>query len=462
MTARTSAFATPFHFRSFRASFSASLRTLGALGSIGLLTTSSVIACGGSPAPSVEANEAQVATRKPSPEISLSDAITGLVKAHGQAKVETALDQLIVAKFPNPVVAAPIRAQIHQLVSDPQRAAKFPTVPFAALRLAPAILDRTGGPDTPLPSAVTFDLHDLKADCHPTRTRLTPIAADLPELQTGWLTDQSIDDCTLARAENFAAVLNNLALENGSKVVSGGETYTDIARVINALIRGGHTIQVEVKSYNANFTDIFYNGVSVAAPVWIDTGIKTHEKVSGTLLLPAAHAGYTMRVAGPQLNAEVEFFFGLKGGVAFRAQTSIPRARWEGGHVLSSYDSRTHAQKVVDTFHFAGQLRKKWTLAGASLPDGGYGSLGVCLDSVAVVQTLVGEHSALFPLTRAASHASSDLIDRALSRIPNDALGFDPNTVLPRIQATLAFDKMSEVRSEFPALAADLASLGVH
>ncbi|MCK6575088.1 hypothetical protein L6V77_28800 [Myxococcota bacterium] len=398
-------------------------------------------------------------------EWSLNEVLADVEAKVGREQLRAMVSQGIAALFPDAETAASIQAQADAaLAGDAAGGAPlalpeaFPIVPIAAIGTAQALLERPGAP-VPAPGAVTFDLGALLTeDCRPARSSLKPLHPSLPDLQTGSAPDYTFDDCLLQRAQDFANVLNNLSLENGSAVVSGATRYETVEDVFTALIDGGHHIVVQNNRYFADFLGLSYKGEPVEAPVWLDTGIPL--TTGGTFPLPAPHTHHTIIVSGPVVNATIMYYMGVSGGVSFRAVEGA-RPAWSGERTLYTYDSAVDPDAVVRLMVAAADLRRKWTTAGAGLPALGYGQLGVCNDSTAVLEHMAQGSVTIFPLAHPASDATQgadgDAIDRALAALPSDLAGFDPTEAAARIRTTLPFADAASL--PFPGLAAAVGAL---
>jgi hypothetical protein len=237
-------------------------------------------------------------------------------------------------------------------------------------------------------------------------------------------------------------VLNGLAMDNGSAVVDGDKRYTTIDDAVRALVASGHRIQIDNARYFADFLGLAYNGATVRAPVWVDTQIPLPD--GGTLKMPAPHAHHNIYVSGPLVNAHLKFYMGIDNGTAFRVQSNITR-HWSGGNPVYTYDSNADADKVVKLLSLGGALRKKWMAAGADKPALGYGTIGVCTDSTAIVEYAMEGTVTLFPLAHPKSDAAADDIDAILAKLPSDVDGFDPASALARIKSTMPFASLDDV-----------------
>jgi hypothetical protein len=207
-----------------------------------------------------------------------------------------------------------------------------------ASRTAQALFE---APDTapPPPGAVHFDVEQdlLGAQCAPDRATREPVHPAVPALQRGSVADYSIHNCALLRYQQFAEVLNNLALANGSTVTYQGTTYETVESVIRALLAAEHHIKIENNRYFADFLGLYMDGMAVIAPAWLDTGIPLPSG-NGNILLPAPHTHRTFHISGPLVNASITYYMGVSGGVGFRADGNI-RSPWNGESTRWSYDS---------------------------------------------------------------------------------------------------------------------------
>jgi hypothetical protein len=395
-------------------------------------------------------------------EISLKDVVSDMLKSRSRAKVESLLGDLLAAQVADAGTQQELRDQVagyvDSVIAKTADAKPFPVLPFALLTTAQMAL-ANHQPQAPSASGpVTLDITKTIANgsasaCKSTRPSLT----DVPNgygLQQGGLPDPLVSDCALARTEALAAVLNDLALGNkGSEVVDGTKRLTTVSDIVTHLISSGHTIIVENNRYFADFIGIWYKGKSVAAPVWIDTNIAL--KGGGTFTVPAPHSGYSFYIQGPKVSGTMEFFLGTAGGVAFRPVNSMHRPKWAGERAQYRYSSTTSPNRIKDTFTVASALRKRWTTEGQNMALLGYGTLGVCSDSTAVIERLVeGKSMTIFPYARTLdpTPAVQDVTDRrifaAISALPRDIQQFTG-------QENLA-DVVARIKSTMPMYSAEL------
>ncbi len=309
--------------------------------------------------------------------------------------------------------------------------------------------------EQPAPKETHFKVDDLlAAGCNPERASFKPVHESIPGLGTGSYADYRVPACKVVRSQQFAEVLNNLALDNGSTVTHEGTTYTTIADVAEALIAAGHHIVITNDRFYADFMGLDFNGAAVKAPLWIDTGVPAGD---GTLAMPSPHTHHTVVVTGPLVDVQVMYYMGVSGGVSFRADVN-QRSPWTGGRTLRTYDSANDPSSVVTALETAGKLRAKWNAEAlaANMPALGYGLLGVCNDSTAVIEQALHGESTIFPLSHPPVEGEQgdwDEMDTLLASIPSDVDPANPSLdALDRIRTTLPWEKSSD--SPFPAFRA--------
>lgn len=426
-----------------------------------------------------ELTESSADDRVPStiaPEISIQDVVTDQVKKGQGGDAVRFLEQAVEERVTGPEARAALQQQIRKYFDDATagvvRAEPFPVLPFRLLGGAQAIF---AGRETAVPASTartTLDSTRSLADedptrCTPARPSLVPTVAGL---QKGGLPDPKTSDCALFRTQQLAAVLNDLALgKRGqrSEITDGARRITSVDAVVAYLVETGHSIRIENNRYFADFLGLWYGGKSVAAPVWIDTGIAVQG--GGTLTVPSPHAGYSFHIRGPKFVGSLEFFLGTEGGASFRPVSGMHRPRWAGERAEYTYSTKNHADKVKETFAVAAALRARWSDEGAGKPLEGYGVLGVCSDSTSVIERIVeGRGPSLFPLARltAPVDMTRDPLDvklkDAIAALPRDVQEFEPGQSdvrdIARIRTTMPMPA-SELDTRYPYLADQLRRL---
>jgi hypothetical protein len=396
------------------------------------------------------------------PHVTLTELVAEMLEVMTLEQVRGIFESQIAAFFGDTPVAEQVRAQFEQTLTGTPNLEGFPVVPLSAATLVQGLFDSNSDP-VPAPASKTFNLDELlREECMPARPSLSAVSPQLPGLQRGSLPDYTYEDCSLERAQQFADVLNNVALANGSAVTHKDMRFDTVESIIRGLIGSGHTIIAENNRYFANFLSLYHQGRTVAAPVWLDTGIALPS--GGTLRIPAGHSHYTFRVDGPLFRGDIAFYMGIPGGTAFRADASLLRPNsWSGERTRTTISSATEPEKIVDLFVTAGALRKKWFEAGRSLPSEGYGRLGVCNDSTALLELKVEGTVSLFPMAQTPPTSPQDALEELFAQLPSDINGFDEADAIARILATLPFDGSAGLdleRMPFPSLKRALQALG--
>ena len=390
-------------------------------------------------------------------QITLAQLLTGLKAEIGEEGVRQLISSGVASLFPDPTSAAAVAAQVEAVLASPGAVEEFPVLPMSLLSAVQGLFE---APDTavPPPGPVHFDVAEILTEgCSARRAELKQVHPSVPGLMTGSVADYSLDDCGLQRAQAFADVLNNLALENGSSVTHMGKSYSTIEEVIRALIAAGHKIVVSNDRFFADFMGLSYKGKAVIASAWLDTGIPL--PAGGTLALPSPHTHHTFVVSGPLVNAKIMYYMGVSGGVSFRAVANV-RSPFTGLRTSYTVSSDKQAEDVVRVFTLAGKLRRRWADEARSrqLPAEGYGILGVCNDSTALLEYALKGTVTIFPLAHPPLDGDpADEIDQLLGALPSDALGFQPQEAIARIEATLPFENLDAL--PFPGFAAKLRSL---
>jgi hypothetical protein len=284
------------------------------------------------------------------------------------------------------------------------------------------------------------------------------VAGDLPDPKLAPLHGES---------ERLAAVLNRMAMNGYAEDAAGsgakvgtltaemeGQRADSVEGLVGLLTAAGHTVVVRDRRYFANFGHLHYRDGSserdVAMPFWIDTELW----VPGTmrsLSVPVSHTELEIAVAGPQVNAVLAFYFGVDGKAEFRT-TDLKNQAWVMGRTAHTYSG----DLAVVAMRLMGAEVRAWEQAHVENPAlafGGYYTLGVCQDSVAVVEEKLTGEVTLYPLTAEAKYFSGGWeVASLLDKLPSDrdgrAAGVD------RILGTLPVESAGEI--PFAAMRADV------
>lgn len=262
-----------------------------------------------------------------------------------------------------------------------------------------------------------------------------------------------------AESQRLAEILNRLSLNGQPDLAPGvlrvGVGQSDPAassdELVRALVASGHTVEVDDKRYFANFGHLHFLGRDVVMPFWIDTGVW----VPGTLHalhVPVSHAELEMRISGPTVNAVLAFYFGVDGKAEFRTTDTLNQA-WVMERTVHRYRG-AQAEQAVALMGKEVAAYSRAHLAHPDLPFGGYYTLGVCQDSVAVVEKKLTGDVTLYPLTAQPEMFSvDDEVTQLLRQLPSDRRYRTPS--LGRVLGTIPAASVEEV--SLPEMRRDLA-----
>ncbi len=268
-------------------------------------------------------------------------------------------------------------------------------------------------------------------------------------------------DWVKMQADNarMAEVLNRLSLNPVEKdkpkyLVKIGESLIGTPQdLIDRLIASGCKIEVRDARYFANFAKLFYNGTEVITAYWLNTGIP----IPGTgrnLMVPVSHSQHELHVQGPGYKVRLTFYFGIDGKLEFRPFDTADQS-WIGGKVAKVYTGR----EAVEAIRIAGEEIRTFDRiqkANPDLPFGGYYSLGVCLDSNAVIEMKMTGKTTLYPLTHDVKYFQGDgEIEQIMRSLPYD--GGDASADPSRVAGSLPADEISKIA--IPSLRDDLKIL---
>ncbi|PSC75904.1 arginine repressor [Micractinium conductrix] len=211
-------------------------------------------------------------------------------------------------------------------------------------------------------------------------------------------------------------LLPNGALDGSQPAFSvclteGGPELDSIEALVAALADAGHRVRLRLTSNLTSF------GVGMSVPLayplrcsgmWAGNDVLGKPRDVATLM---SHASLLLSVEGPQLDFSLEWCLGVAGFTGWLPYVPVTRA-WAVGeavqcrHAISSGGSA--ATRVLEAPHPAALRLLRLTTAATCVLNavgqrdrllfGGYGYLGVCLDSAAALQQATTGRCTLFPL----------------------------------------------------------------
>jgi hypothetical protein len=267
-----------------------------------------------------------------------------------------------------------------------------------------------------------------------------------------------------AQSKRLAEVLNRLSLNSPHSaqlsVKFAGRSITDPGALIATLQATGYRVVVDDDLYFANFGHLHDGSRDVMMPFWLDTQIAI-PATRRSLLIPVSHSEHELHVRGPELNADVSYYFGIDGKSEFRTMDSLNQPWVLGRHAFTYTGDR--AVEVINLLAQATRVYLAVHLAHPELPFGGYYSLGVCQDTNAAIEEELQHRAILFPLTRDPKYFPTNTADLNLQ--PRDAqflnlLSHTPDdrgSGLPPVDRVLGSLPAADLsRISIPGVASDL------
>lgn len=366
------------------------------------------------------------------PELSGSQFLR-LMKSQGTIPLATAaLTEKLQQLVTDPALRQQLATELADLIErqDFSRADRFPVVRLQDVSSLQLGLRPRFHFETTRIETLRGTLEALLGSCDVPRPKPQAVLAQLPTIKYGHFANLDLSDCESAHSDSFARVLTALAAGNGSWVEFGGARFTTPASLIGALIESGHRVEQRSERTLANFLSFtIEDRYNLRWPLWLDTGLAMRD--GSNLIIPMEHSQYAWRVSGPTVNARFVFFLGVS-GVGFFGQSDV-RPDWTGLKLVHRQVSDDLAARklVVRGIEIATQyllrIRQEHASVARGMPADGYGYLGICNDSSAVLEALTAGEVTSFPLVRSASLATAsavrDDLNRVLQQMPHDADG---------------------------------------
>jgi hypothetical protein len=205
----------------------------------------------------------------------------------------------------------------------------------------------------------------------------------------------------------------NFIVKVPSQTSGGKEETADVDSVegfIEALENCGHTATVRIFANTTSFSvglcvkesDATYTQIPLAYP--LSTGLYAHDENGDDIdvVTLMQHAAVQLRVAGPHLTAQVDWCLSINGMTGWGPEQEINRVwtrddkarTWHAEEELSTASGRRSALRLTTTSSAVLNV----AASEEQLLFGGYGALGVCIDSVAAIQQCISGKCTLYPL----------------------------------------------------------------
>jgi ribosomal protein L17 len=366
--------------------------------------------------------------------------------------------------IPDPVLRAPLLAQLEVIrrQKDWKKFDHFPVIPISQIKTLRPALGGLGG-DREFVQSEKFSGRletYLGRSCSEKASLPAPVHPSMPELSNGHFPNAQMSACEVDHSLKLVRILNSLMRADSSEIRVGEHRARSVQKLFEALVSTGHQIEMHNERTYANFLSLNARENPVIWPVWIDTGLKTQE--GEALTIPVGHSHHAWRIRGPLVTARVMFYLGVS-GVGFFAQVD-ERPAWTG--MRSAYsvnsDSAEGLEAILKAADTAGRyfrrIQREAALYAQNMPADGYGYLGVCNDSNAVLEAATrvdprtGQMSiSTYPLARAAELDSKpvmrDGLDALMRSLPKDTeRGLNRQDVLRRILSMTPFESLDDPR----------------
>jgi len=262
------------------------------------------------------------------------------------------------------------------------------------------------------------------------------------------LAANGLDGVAVFHAHNLSAYLPDM--------LQGPASPFDVASpesLIALLTYSGHRVTITDSRYFANFAHLHFKGQDVTAPFWLNPEIVVPNSGGRPLLVPVAHAELEWHVRGPEINADVSYYFGDDGKSEWRTMDTLdqPWVMRRDAHTYTGADA-VQVTRLVGLLTVAYMHEHQ---ARPELPFGGYFALGVCQDGVSAIEHRMTGKVTLYPNTVDAAlfnDPRDEEINALMAAIPKDRDGGRPEP--ERIFGSLPTEDFKSIA--IPGLAADL------
>lgn len=271
---------------------------------------------------------------------------------------------------------------------------------------------------TPEPSSVHLFFPDLCSGnggarmlCSPQQARVNEAMAVVANRLAG----NALVGMGASAHEPTERFVVTLPAADSNVAVNGNDEFDSLEGLVAALEARGHTVEISIESNVTSFgaglcvreksgDGVEWTQIPLAYPLATglyaqDEGGKPVEVV--TLM---QHAALYLRVSGPLLTCQLEWCLNIKGVTGWTPLNGINRP-WacdpravvrHAENALSTAAGRHRALRLAT----AAATVVNFAAAEAGLMMGGYGALGVCIDSVAAIEAvLIDGGCTLYPLT---------------------------------------------------------------
>lgn len=269
------------------------------------------------------------------------------------------------------------------------------------------------------------ELFALLGDCTIDRKALPPLLdPEFPGIRYGHFSSHTLSNCTIKHSQKFSEILTALAAGNGSFITAFGAQIETPQELLQVLMDHGYYIEMHNMVTYANFISLTASDETyVQWPAWIQVPFATPGSKEG-FAVPMSHTHYDWRIFGPGLNVRSSFFLGIS-GVGFWAETD-ERPAWTGGYYSrATYTTKRNRREILEAVTLASTYLKRILAERGKMMGDGYGVLGICQDSQAIIEKTLFNTVSNYPLMRwnkfDTEPVVKDTLDPVLSTLPKDS-----------------------------------------
>lgn len=373
------------------------------------------------------------------PEISLAQFVRGLSPAEVQFFIQKLTRRLHIDSIEH-VEIEKLVLELTQLIAGKNDTAlsRFPSLPSSIeLNLIRSYLARAVGKKSAnsnrdrLSSTWEEIVEDSEWNSYPELPALDP---QLPNVGYGHFISRTVPLSMMAQNTALGLVMTALAEKDGYELSFPGESgerhrVTDLESFITVLWKTGHHIELRDERSFANFLSFSRGEKYIRWPVWFKTGVRDRNNYD--ISLPAPHSQFVWQITGPTVNGRVNFFLGIN-GVGFFPKFDEERPQWAGfANRMQIFDGSEESKNLIKKATKTAELylhRVRWEAKkyAKNYPTDGYGFVGICNDSSAVIESSISRETTFFPLFRSPELLKlpqvNDGLDEVLKSLPFDTV----------------------------------------
>jgi len=217
---------------------------------------------------------------------------------------------------------------------------------------------------------------------------------------------------------NFAAGMDNDVLQATSKgeadtifaVILGGKRFVRIDTFLEALVAHASTdnqaepvLKASIKNQAAIFGVTLSAMLDPKAPplevpftMFMRTGVQSPAHNHEEAVVPLNHCGLFVEFRSKAFSFDIEYYLCAAGNARFRPEIGF-RLPWNNPTTVDEFVGDKAIESIL-TACLYGSITNSYAADEKLTPPGGYGSTGVCSDSVAPIQHVLTGRCTLYPI----------------------------------------------------------------